>query len=1704
MSDQIGTASIGLAVDSSGVDAGLNQMEATVQRAGRSLSTLGRTGAAAIDDIGAGAGAAAGRVDTSTRSIQNSIQRVTAAAEAGERNTRSYFEALANQRGANVNALRPYLDQLDQVRARQDAAAQAALRGGSAFQSNAQSAAALAASLRQVPAQLTDIVTSIQGGQQPLTVLLQQGGQLRDMFGSAGGAARALGGYLVSLVSPLTVAAAAVVVLGVAYNQGSKEADAYRKSIILTGNAAGVTTSQLSSMAKQASEVAGTQGANAEALAQLVGTGKVGAENLVRFSATAVQSQKLLGIAVEDTVKAFADLAKDPLQASLKLNEQFNYLTTATYKQIKALTDQGRTAEAAKVAQTALADAQDANNKKVASSLSALEKAWANTGDVAKKAWDLMLNVGREDTIDEKIRKAQDALTKANLARYSFTGGTAAEKDADVADRQRQLDRLENIKKVGALEAQYAAEDTKSRDAAIQFDQQSEKYLTRKQQLERDIAAARNLGQQAAQRGEDPAVTEQRIQGRIKAIRSTYADYFNQSIEGQIAAVLRLGAVQEEQAKRALIPVQANNDAGLNSSLDQRAAYIRTIADADEKSLVAEKARLQQRLALTAQETVSIGGQAAQQQKLADLKGQIALKDQQIATRRKQTEADLFVLDVKNYRDIAESYAALYDTRLADVAAIEQQIQAQSDQNAAIGLTAKQLEVLNTRLTEEKAVRLENKAEILDTIVGREDEAESLRKAAQRMRELNQAQIEGVRKAADVEAYNKFWDSIDSAAQSAFSNIDKGGKAVRDRITDSLKSGFEDALYQLTIKQFIINVKAQVTADYLSNAAGAAAAVAGNGTAATAGTPGVIGNVANALNIYKLTSGAGASITAAGNLFGSSAVSAFGAGLSGGTATAEAAAAYAAAGETAVAGGLTAGASVTAALAAIPVWGWAALGAAAIASYLGVFDGAGPESNTSLTFGSNNTAGNISINQRGNEGKSDAYIAGSGVSALGTFGVTQTFWSKAESDQVQSFIKTVSQTDDALASFLTTTEKVGVTSALTSVKTTVQTGAEGSDQNANGALDKVFKDRIEAILGAVDPGLDKLVESFNGTSQALATEAESILQYRQALDQSGESLFGVKVTLQDIAALRQPTELASAALKRVADEFTATNAVATALGKTSLQAFGAVGLASEETRKNLVTLVGGLDQLSSQTASFAQNYLTDAERLAPVSKALDAALASMGLSTIPQTRDQFKALVQSLDLTTENGQKTFAALLDVQDAFAQVHPQIDATAQAVSNLADRQKEQRSLDIQRMEALGNAEGALAAQRADALAALLSDQARITQAQIYATQDAKKAYDALVSVADDALSGLTKSIAAEKDRINAAYTSQSDAIRKATQASVDSAQKSLQAAQTQVQALQTVFGALDSALGSTKIESDTATLGRRLAAQTVLGTAAANPGNLADNKALTEALSTITSQSDSRLFGTFEDYARDQARTNNIIASLKDTAGDQVDFAELSAKRLSDAIDAIQKSGEDQLQQLQQGTQDQLNVLDQTLAVQTTQLDALKGIDNSVKSVSAALASFGAAVGNLKGNPTAQDNVETQIESLYTTLLGRHSDADGLKFWENALSSGVSLESIRADFLKSSEYQGLHPLVSAPPQAQSSMPIQAAGIDQVSALMGRISDPAQNSTTLLQEIQRLNGMIEAQQATLNSIASSSDTAAAVLDAAQKGQPLKTEAV
>ena len=296
--------------------------------------------------------------------------------------------------------------------------------------------------MRMIPAQMTDIIVGLSTGQSPFMVLMQQGGQLKDMFGGIGPAIKGVGGYVLGLINPVTLAAAAVGVLGLAYYKGSQEQDEFYKSLTLSGNLVGKTTGQLADMAARVSVVANsTTGVTAATLNQIVSSGKVAAESLERVTTAVVEISETTGIATEKLVGDFNDIAADPVAAITKLNDQYHFLTLATYNQIKALQDEGNQQDAARVASDTYANAMQQRANDIHQNLGILERAWDSLAKTAKGAWDAMLDIGREQTGTERIsqiRKELDWIDKAAGGKLFF-GGRKAELEDELNNLQSQI-----------------------------------------------------------------------------------------------------------------------------------------------------------------------------------------------------------------------------------------------------------------------------------------------------------------------------------------------------------------------------------------------------------------------------------------------------------------------------------------------------------------------------------------------------------------------------------------------------------------------------------------------------------------------------------------------------------------------------------------------------------------------------------------------------------------------------------------------------------------------------------------------------------------------------------------------------------------------------------------------------------------------------------------------------------------------------------------------------------------------------------------------------------------------------------------------------------------------------------------------------------------------------------------------------------------
>lgn len=460
-------ATLGMAIDSSEAASAATDLDRMVQagaRAERSAASVG----AAMASAGAKFGTASGQSDGLRQAIEHGSDAM--------RKQQGELAALIGRIDPVVGALGRLDDMESQLRKHaasgllpaDDFAAYSAkitemrqrLAGADdQMRVSGMTAKQTAQNLRMLPMQFTDIAVSLAGGQSPFMVMMQQGGQIKDMFGGVGAATRAMGGYIAGLVNPFTIAATAAGVLAFAYKQGSDEGTAFSRALIMSGNAAGATVGQLAGISAALSGITGSQHDAAAVVAEVANTGKISADSIGLVSEAALQMQKTVGRAVGDTIAEFVKLGEDPAAASAKLNEQYGYLSASVYEQIRALEEQGNKTEAANLAEKTYAEALKGRTDQITQNLGAIESAWAGVQRMAKIAWDAMLGIGREKSVQDQVADLDARIAAAKSGSAKGGGrGAALGLNVDGGD----VAALERQKAALLLSANAKAEDAKA------------------------------------------------------------------------------------------------------------------------------------------------------------------------------------------------------------------------------------------------------------------------------------------------------------------------------------------------------------------------------------------------------------------------------------------------------------------------------------------------------------------------------------------------------------------------------------------------------------------------------------------------------------------------------------------------------------------------------------------------------------------------------------------------------------------------------------------------------------------------------------------------------------------------------------------------------------------------------------------------------------------------------------------------------------------------------------------------------------------------------------------------------------------------------------------------------------------------------------------------------------------------------------------
>lgn len=309
----------------------------------------------------------------------------------------------------------------------------------------------------------------------------------RGNFGALRGSGITLAnraGWMEQLMSPKGMmlgglaggVAAAVYGLGKAYYEGAKESEEFNKQLILTGSYAGKTTGKLNEMAKSLAGNGVTQHDAAGVLIQVVGSGAFTGQAVAMVSRIAARMQENVGQSVDETIRQFKRLQDDPVNAAKELDRTLHFLTATQLEQIRVLGEQGRTTDAAKIAMSAYSEEMNKRAGDVHDNLGWIEKAWNAVGDAAKWAWDRMLDIGREDTLDEKIATLQEKIARARKTPWTVSSSQTEYDQQQLNELQEQKRQKDLLDAKAQAERNY--QETQKRrneqNAALNRDNETE------------------------------------------------------------------------------------------------------------------------------------------------------------------------------------------------------------------------------------------------------------------------------------------------------------------------------------------------------------------------------------------------------------------------------------------------------------------------------------------------------------------------------------------------------------------------------------------------------------------------------------------------------------------------------------------------------------------------------------------------------------------------------------------------------------------------------------------------------------------------------------------------------------------------------------------------------------------------------------------------------------------------------------------------------------------------------------------------------------------------------------------------------------------------------------------------------------------------------------------------------------------------------
>lgn len=251
---------------------------------------------------------------------------------------------------------------------------------------------------------------------------------------------------------------------------------------------------------------------------------------------------------------------------------------------------------------------------------------------------------------------------------------------------------------------------------------------------------------------------------------------------------------------------------------------------------------------------------------------------------------------------------------------------------------------------------------------------------------------------------------------------------------------------------------------------------------------------------------------------------------------------------------------------------------------------------------------------------------------------------------------------DAFAERFSTTETKYVFGLFSSGKKTRYSAADAATQDVIGSVISELQRSVMDSAKVLGVGAD----AFNGFYKQLSISTKGLSE-EAAQQKIKDALEGLADEFAALALkgyeVSKAGEGAATTLSRLASALQAMNAAADILGSRMFSA----SIMEGHLASIAVDAAGGIEAFGQAAEVVWAGYYTAEERLQTRTRQLTKAFDDLGFA-LPQTREQFRALLLSIDTTTESGAALYGQLLALGAVLTEILPEVQNLSLALSQL----------------------------------------------------------------------------------------------------------------------------------------------------------------------------------------------------------------------------------------------------------------------------------------------------------------------------------------------------------------------------------------------------------------------------------------------------